>query len=114
MACSVELAKTIWTQADAILSNQQLERFFNPSKFNFARNEMEIIANQKLLRLDRVVVFDDEVWVLDYKRQLLDSERAAYRAQLQQYSSVLQTIYPQQKILTGLILADGNLVELAA
>lgn len=111
LACSVTLAQTIRVQAQAILGNVELERFFNPAHFRFARNEMNIVVQQKIVRLDRVVVFDDSVWVLDFKRQLLETERADYEMQLSEYSAALRQIYKQEKICAGFILADGNLVE---
>jgi len=111
LSCTPVLAQVIRVQAETILSKPQLERFFNPAHFQFARNEMEVMLDGRLLRLDRVVVFEHEVWVLDFKRQLLDLERAGYEAQLQLYCAALQGIYRQQKIYAGLILTDGNLVE---
>jgi ATP-dependent helicase/nuclease subunit A len=99
--------------AQTILHNAALERFFNPAHFRFARNEMDIISEHQLLRLDRVVVFDDTVWVLDFKRQLLATEHTDYEQQLNKYCSALKRIYNQKKIHGGLILSDGSLVELA-
>jgi len=112
LACNLALAQIIRAQAQAILGNVELERFFNPAHFRFARNEMEIVIQQKTVRLDRVVVFNDAVWVLDFKRQLLEIERADYEMQLNEYSTALRQIYQQEKICAGFILADGNLVEL--
>ncbi len=112
LSCSQQLALTVSNQAHAILHNAELERFFNPAHFRYARNEMDVMAENKMLRLDRVVVFDDEVWVLDFKRQLLAVERASYQAQLEQYCAALKAIYSRQKICAGLILADGKLVEM--
>ncbi len=111
LPCTAANSEVIRRQAQTILSSAQLERFFNPALFLFARNEMDVLIDGRLLRLDRVVVFEHEVWVLDFKRQLLDLERAEYEAQLQQYCAALQGIYRQQKIYAGLILTDGNLVE---
>jgi ATP-dependent helicase/nuclease subunit A len=114
LSCNVSLAQIIRTQAKAILENVELERFFNPAHFRFARNELAIVINHKNVRLDRVVVFDDEVWVLDFKRQLLEMERVEYQLQLEDYCSALSKIVNQEKICAGLILTDGNLVELAS
>lgn len=114
LPCSLSLAQVIHAQAQAILHNAELERFFNPAHFRFARNELEIVTNNKKMRLDRVVVFDDAVWVLDFKRQLSDMKREEYQRQLDEYGTALRQIYNQEKICTGLILADGNLVELAS
>jgi len=114
LPCPVDLAKAIRVQAQAILQNSALERFFNSAHFRFARNEMEVICENQLLRLDRVVVFDNEVWVLDFKRQLLEQERADYQAQLEKYCSALRPIYQHHHIHAGLILSDGSFLELQA
>jgi len=58
-----------------------------------------------------VVVFDDEVWVLDYKRNLLDSERAGYQAQLARYRTALLSVFSDKQIRSALITADGRLWE---
>lgn len=113
ISCGLELAQVVRDQAGAILRNPDLERFFNPAQYRFARNEMDIVVENKLMRLDRVVVYDHEVWVLDFKRQLLATELAGYGAQLQQYCAALQVLFRQHKICAGFILADGNFVELS-
>ena len=112
LPCSAHIAATIRQQAKNILSNKELEQYFNPARFIFARNEMDIQYQQKIVRLDRVVVFADEVWLLDYKRQLLASERNDYQEQLKQYSDALMTIFFDKKIRSALILADGSLIEM--
>ena len=109
--CAPALAEVIHAQAEAIFSQPQLERFFNPSLHRYARNEMEIVGNAGILRCDRVVVFDDEVWVLDYKRNLLDSERSAYQAQLAGYRAALLSVFSDKQIRSALITADGQLWE---
>lgn len=113
VSCEIKMAHVIREQAHAILSNPELERFFNPHQFRFARNEMDVVIGNKLLRLDRVVVFEHEVWVLDFKRQLLEMERMEYHAQLTQYCSALETIFNEHKICAGFVLANGELIELS-
>jgi len=113
ISCRLELAQVVRDQAAAILRNPELERFFNPAHFRFARNEMDVVVENKLMRLDRVVVFDHAVWVLDFKRQLLETELAGYQTQLQQYCAALRVLFREHKICAGFILADGNFVELS-
>jgi len=67
-------------------------------------------AQGELKRIDRLVEFDDEVWVLDYK--FGDSEDAArYRAQMQEYRSAMQAVYAGSKVRCALVFADGVLSE---
>jgi ATP-dependent helicase/nuclease subunit A len=90
-----------------------LERFFNPSHYRVAYNELAVGSAHGIVRFDRIVVFDDEAWVLDYKRQILPSERADYHAQLSQYQVAAQAVYPQLTIRAALITVEGELVQLA-
>jgi len=92
-----------------ILAQPELERFYNPACFRFARNELEISHGGEWLRFDRAVRFDVEMWILDYKRDLLAGERAAYEAQLARYRRAAQTLFPGLCIRTALITADGRL-----
>ena len=72
---------------------------------------MEIVANGAVLRLDRVVEFEDAVWILDYKRNLLDSERLDYQQQLAGYRDALRAVWPEKTIRTALVTVDGRLWE---
>ncbi len=112
LPCSSAIATSIRLQAKHIFANGELERFFKSSRFDYARNEMDILFQQRVLRLDRVVALDQEVWVLDYKRQLLNEEEVAYREQLEGYREALQSVFPDKKIRSALILADGQLIEM--
>ncbi|MFI4940453.1 MAG: PD-(D/E)XK nuclease family protein, partial [Burkholderiales bacterium] len=111
LACSRTLAATVGEQARTILAEPELERFFNPAFYRAAHNEMEVAIDGKFLRYDRVVVFDGEIWILDYKRQLLDNERAAYQAQLALYLQAGQSVFRGGVLRTALITVDGRLWE---
>jgi ATP-dependent helicase/nuclease subunit A len=109
LPCSMEMAETVCAAAIKMLAQPHLERFFNLQHYVDARNEMEVVSSGELLRFDRVVVFADEVWILDYKRDLLDSERAAYEAQLARYRTAAQAVFPSKQIRSALVTADGKL-----
>lgn len=112
LGCSTALAGIVQAQAGTVLSQTALRRFFDPALHHAARNEMDVIAEGRLLRLDRVVIFDDEVWVLDYKRAYLDMERADYADQLAQYRSALRAVFGERRVRSALITVDGRLWEL--
>ena len=111
LPCPLALAETVRQQAMSLFSQPHLQRFFDPAHYLRARSEMEIVADGALLRLDRVVEFADAVWILDYKRNLLDSERQDYQAQLAGYRTALQAVWPGKTIRTALITVDGRLWE---
>lgn len=98
-------------QAKNILNKQELVGFFNPREYVSAGNELPYInAQGELKRIDRLVEFENEVWVLDYK--LGDSEDAArYARQMQEYRAAMQSIYAGKTVRCALIFADGELRE---
>jgi ATP-dependent helicase/nuclease subunit A len=105
--------------ARALLAQPQLARFFDPARFRRAHNELALLdADGRLQRLDRVVEFDDAVWLIDYKtgddgRRLADAELAErHRAQLAGYQSLLAALYPGKPVHAALLLADGRLIQM--
>jgi ATP-dependent helicase/nuclease subunit A len=111
LGCPLEMAGVVAQQARAILDSPELERFYNPAYHRAAHNEMEVAIDSEFLRFDRLVHFDDEIWILDYKRNLLDSERGAYQAQLAHYRRAAQTLFRDATVKTALITTDGKLWE---
>jgi ATP-dependent helicase/nuclease subunit A len=103
---------TLWHQAQNLLTSPQLACFFDAQQYRSASNELPYInAKGELKRIDRLVEFDDEVWVLDYK--LGDSEDAVrYRAQMQEYRTAMQTVYAGKAVRCALVFADGVLNEM--
>ncbi len=100
---------TLWQQAQHILTSPHLVRFFDASQYRNAHNEMPYInASGELKRIDRLVEFDDEVWVLDYK--LGDSENVArYQAQMREYQTAMQSVYANKTVRCALVFMDGNI-----
>jgi ATP-dependent helicase/nuclease subunit A len=112
LPCPLQTATIVRAQAAIILQQPHLERFFNPVLYKSARNEMELVLGSEVLRFDRMVMFDEAVWILDYKRNLLDSERADYQAQMRRYRMAAQGLFSGQAVKTALITSDGQLWEL--
>ena len=102
----------LWQQAQRLLSSTELARFFDPLQYQTACNEMPYInANGELKRIDRLVEFGNEVWVLDYK--LSESNASAqYRAQMKEYGIAMQSVYTGKKVRCALVFADGALTEI--
>ena len=103
---------TLWQQARGLLAHASLRRFFDPHLYRSANNEMPYVnAQGELKRIDRLVEFEDEVWVLDYK--LSDAEDAVrYRAQMLDYRDAMQSVYAGKKVRCALVFADGTLSEM--
>jgi ATP-dependent helicase/nuclease subunit A len=105
--------------ARALLAQPHLQRFFDPAQHLRAYNEWSLLdGSGRLQRLDRVVEFDDAVWVIDYKtgddcRALADEELAErHRAQLAGYRDLLAELYTGKAVHAALLLADGRLIAL--
>ena len=109
---------TIESAARTLLAQPHLARFFDPAQYRRAHNELTLLdGSGRLQRVDRVVEFDDAVWLIDYKtgddsRGLSDAELAErHRAQLAGYRSLLAGLFPDKPIRGALLLADGRLIH---
>ncbi|MDH2918900.1 MAG: UvrD-helicase domain-containing protein [Sideroxydans sp.] len=102
----------LWQQAQHLLTAPHLARFFDAQQYRSASNEMPYVnAQGELKRIDRLVEFDDEVWVLDYK--LGDSENASrHHAQMREYQTAMQSVYAEKKVRCALLFADGKFSEI--
>jgi ATP-dependent helicase/nuclease subunit A len=102
---------TLWLQAQHLLSLPQLQRYFDPQYYRNACNEMPYVnARGELKRIDRLVEFDDEVWVLDYKTGA-KPDVAPYRTQMREYRTAMQAVYAGKTVRCALLFADGALRE---
>ena len=106
-----EEIEALWQQAQSLITQSSLQRFFDPHHYRSASNEMPYVnASGELKRIDRLVEFDDEVWVLDYK--LGDSVDAArHHEQMQEYRLAMRGIFPNKTVRSALIFGDGQLLE---
>ena len=101
--------------AERLLGSGHLRRFFDPAQFRRAWNEAELTdGSGALLRIDRLVEFDDAVWVLDYKSSASDTPRLPeYRVQLAAYRAAVAGAFPQRPVRAALVFADATLLEVA-
>lgn len=107
----VEAITALRPRAEAVFAAPGLARFFDPAQFVRARNEFELVSLEGTRRLDRVVEYEGEVWVLDYKRTL-GGDLETYHAQLCDYIGLLRPLYPRHAVRGALIdLAQLALVE---
>ena len=102
----------LWQQARQLMAQPHLQRFFVASQHRSAHNEMPYVnAQGELKRIDRLVEFENEVWVLDYKSGA-SHDPAPYRAQMAEYRSAMQSVYADRTVRCALIFADGALSEM--
>ena len=118
LGLSAERHESILKAAQALMNAPHLARFFAPQHYVRARNELVILDEAGVTqRLDRVVEFDDAVWVLDYKSgadTLLETDaalQARHAAQLQRYTHLLARLH-DKPVYAALVLADGRLISM--
>ncbi len=100
-------------QAQSLLAQASLQRFFDPQHYRSASNEMPYVnASGDLKRIDRLVEFDDEVWVLDYKLGDAKSPRVIAR-RCWNIAAAMQSVYAGKKVRCALVFADGVLSEIS-
>lgn len=106
-------------EARALLAQPHLARFFDPAQYRRAHNELALLdASGRVQRLDRVVEFDDAIWLLDYKTGADDCRASEtvvierHRPQLTAYQTLLAALYPDRPVHAALLLADGRLVSI--
>jgi len=99
--------------AETILSAAALQRFFDPVQYRRAWNEIDLATGAGgLLRIDRLVEFDDALWVLDYKSSRSDSARLdEYRAQVAGYGLAVAEVFPGKAVRGALIFGDASWLE---
>jgi ATP-dependent helicase/nuclease subunit A len=117
LGLDAELA-TVEAAARALLAQPPLRRFFDPACYLRAYNERVVLdGSGGVHRLDRVVEFDDAVWVIDYKTgddagSLADAELLAlHRDQLSAYRVLLAAVHADKAVHAALLRADGRLLE---
>jgi ATP-dependent helicase/nuclease subunit A len=97
--------------AKKILNAAELQRFFNTDKFVAAHNEIEIAmqVNGELImqRIDRLVEFEREVWVLDYKTGAGNIE--LHHAQIDAYCDAVMPLYKNKTVRGAVIDLMGEL-----
>lgn len=109
----------LWRDAEQVLSNEQWRRYFDPRHYRRAANEVPLVtASGEWLRMDRLVEFDDEICVLDYKTGTLARAEpamlAAYREQVGAYCEHMRRAYPGKRVSGLIIFSGGGSVSAAA
>jgi len=103
----------LWNDAQAILAAPDLQRFFDPTRYLSAHNEVAYAdASGELRRIDRVVELAEEVWVLDYKTGEAPQAASRHRAQLEAYRMAMAALYPGKPVRAAVVFAGGHLVPL--
>jgi ATP-dependent helicase/nuclease subunit A len=108
------VAEDIAATARRMLAQPELAPAFDPGRYLRAHNELEFLDPEgHTARMDRLVEFEQEVWVLDYKSGGLDEAPPRLRAeihaeQMARYRSAAQALFPAKAVRTVLVFGDGQ------
>ena len=101
----------IWDSAQRMLGEPALARFFDPEQYARVANELSYVdAEGEVRRIDRLVEFADEIWVLDYKTGGVPADAtlaAQYDAQMQTYCRAVAGIVPGKSVKAMLVYSSG-------
>jgi ATP-dependent helicase/nuclease subunit A len=108
---SKQFPADITAAAKKILNAPALQRFFESKQFITAHNEIEIAmqVNGELVmqRIDRLVEFEREVWVLDYKTG--SGNMDLHHAQIAAYCDAVMPLYKNKTVRGAVIDLAGEL-----
>ena len=96
----------------ALVSNKEIERYFTAEPGRLIRKEQEYSdSSGRLFRMDRVVIDNDSVTVIDYKTGKDKEALDKYRSQLMNYMSILRDVYPGKTVKGVIAFIDLSEVE---
>ncbi|WP_319240483.1 UvrD-helicase domain-containing protein [uncultured Propionivibrio sp.] len=101
--------------AQRILAEPALRRFFDPTRYARAWNEVDVTAGDgQLQRIDRLVEVEGALWVLDYKSSGRATGRlSAYEEQVRGYCRIVAAAFPGRPVRGLLIFGDADFLEVS-
>lgn len=83
---------------------------WDPQVIEWAGNEVELLWQGRLLRLDRLVRRRDDAswWVLDFKSASRPEQDAALRAQLAVYMDAVRALHPGDVVRAAFLTGEGR------
>ena len=96
----------------ALVTNKAIERYFTSAPGRLIRKEQEYSDRiGRLFRMDRVVIDNNRVTVIDYKTGKDKESLDKYRAQLKNYMSILRDVYTGKTVQGVIAFVDLATVE---
>jgi ATP-dependent helicase/nuclease subunit A len=101
-------------QAALTITQGEAAWVWDTEKIGWQSNEVELIAQGQLLRIDRLIkeATTQTWWVLDYKSNPAPQRVAELAAQLKQYQEAVKAANPLQSVKAAFITAQGKLIEI--
>jgi ATP-dependent helicase/nuclease subunit A len=107
------------TEVLALLAKPELQFLFNAELYDKAYKEVPLVyktAEGEIVYgiIDRVVIRNDEIWVIDYKTRSVENAQALqkllrqYRPQLHYYAEGLRKIWPGKTAIPAILLTAAQ------
>lgn len=90
-----------------IVNAPDLKQFFQDD--TVATEKDIVTADGHTRRVDRLIIKNDEVWVVDYKSTR--ENQKIYREQLQEYVRIVRELYPRHRVKAWLVYLDELIAE---
>lgn len=96
-------------QAVSCMQNASTSKIFALTDEQQAYNEVAIAHQQAIHVIDRLIIDDQQAWIIDFKTQQnidrnnIQHECAKYSAQLHRYQAAVQSLYPTLKIRCSIV-----------
>jgi ATP-dependent helicase/nuclease subunit A len=101
----------MWDSVQRMMKDPGLARFFDAKQYVRAANEVAYVsAAGEMRRIDRLVEFEDEVWVLDYKTGTVPENAALlaeYEAQVLEYAAAISAVAAGRGVHAMLLFSNG-------
>jgi ATP-dependent exoDNAse (exonuclease V) beta subunit len=92
-----------------LITREDMQRFFHCPDGQVLTEQEMVTASGQSKRCDRLLIFKDEVWVIDYKSTVDAREQDAL--QVREYKDILKGIYPRRTIRGFLLYLDQFQIE---
>ena len=91
------------------LDAQSLRQFFFPSAAEVYQEKEVVDSLARTKRIDRLIVWDKEAWVVDYKTR--EELTLDYREQVETYKAIIKELYPTHIVKGFLVYLEDLKVE---
>jgi hypothetical protein len=97
-----------------LLGNEAIRKYFYRLPNREVNIEWEVVDRYgRLFRMDRVVIDPDQVTIMEYKTGDEVLNRVDHIVQVNNYHSIVSSLYPQKSVLGILCYIDsGSIIEL--
>ncbi len=100
----VDAKESISSVIEAFVSSDLGQRIFSAKKY-LCEHSFIVKDQNKILsgRIDRINLYEDSVWVLDYKTAVEEKELPAYQAQIACYVKFAEKAFPNKKVFASIV-----------